>query len=136
MWRRLADNGELVAALSRLGVAEELLGNMGAAREALEEGVTLARKADAKPALADTLMNLGILESVEHNYERSLEILTESVSVTRELGDQYSLLQVRHNLARRRSPANGRATGGPSDDRWSDSSDAATGGAGPAHRTR
>jgi hypothetical protein len=72
---------------------------MGAAREAFEESVILARQSEETYALTRALGNLALLEHHQHNFERSLELMDTTVELLLTLGDDLGVLQARHNMA-------------------------------------
>lgn len=92
MWRRLGDKEGLSRALSRLAVQQESVGDLGAARAAAEEAVNLARNIEPKHQLANAVATLANLEALDHNLDRSYELIVTAVDICLAIGDEDGLL--------------------------------------------
>ena len=90
-WRSLADNDNLAKALNTLAIAEHDLGDVDAARTHFEEAVDVARAAQDPTRLASALANLSSLEVGQRNFGRAEELLTETLTIEREIGDVWGV---------------------------------------------
>jgi tetratricopeptide (TPR) repeat protein len=97
MWRRLGGEHELIWPLFRLAICQQLLGDFTGARNNLEEALALSRDCTDN-RVARALSELAYLEAMEHHFERSLELDTEAVRISREFGDELHALRVLHNI--------------------------------------
>lgn len=104
MWRRLADKGlgdneRLSYALKELGSCELNMGDVKAARQALEESATVAGQVSNNAAMADALRVMSFVESSEHNFERAVQLSEAAIAIYFELGDEYGAMTLRHSHA-------------------------------------
>lgn len=104
LWRRLAEEGRgnderLSSALRALGSCEHNLGDADAARDALEESVSVARRHGDQAAVAEALRVLAFVEASEREFGRALELAEEAIALSIELGDEYGAMRIRHSHA-------------------------------------
>ena len=93
MWRRMDATGHsMAAALRELAVAEEIRGDIHAARAAIAEELALAQRSNDQSLLADALADMGVTELRAHNFERGLTLAEEAVAVYERLGDRYGVV--------------------------------------------
>jgi predicted ATPase/DNA-binding SARP family transcriptional activator len=89
--RRDALNGVAILATAR--------GEHGAAREAFEHALALARELDDKPSVAKIVSNLGTAYAMNGELEDALPLLEQAVVLQRELGAVQMLAGALNNLA-------------------------------------
>ena len=92
--RRAVERGEdeaqaaLGSSLARLGIMAYLLGRYEQARAALEESLSLVRRAGDRRELAVVLNNLAILSSLQGDYRQATEIFEDSLALFAAVGDR------------------------------------------------
>jgi predicted ATPase/class 3 adenylate cyclase len=97
--RRLDNHHQLSSALTYLGDLELLMDDPAAARRSLQEAVTLAGDTDDARLLSDALSHLAALESMEGNWERSLNTYETSLNLDVAQGNETGALANRHGMA-------------------------------------
>ncbi len=96
----LGDDGLVGQSLLRLSLADYATGQMNAAAVHLEESIRRLRQHGPPSMLAEALNNLGWIRAFElDDLASSAELLSESLTVARQCGDQWALLEVLDSVA-------------------------------------
>jgi predicted ATPase len=98
MWRRLGDASKLAWPLTILAHIQAQRDRVSEARRLFEEAVEIARRYD-DPLLHGVLNLFGGSEFSAQNYERSLVLHTEAIAIANAVGDHWSALIARQNIA-------------------------------------
>jgi non-specific serine/threonine protein kinase len=77
-----------------------LSGDSVAARHRLDEGLALARQANDRAVISDTLIMMGELESIDGNHEKAEEYYDTALSAARQQGSRIFTIIPLMNLAR------------------------------------
>jgi tetratricopeptide (TPR) repeat protein len=85
--------------LNSLGITHRHLGQPAKARAFLEEAVALNRETGDMARLADSLANLGQLESSLGRWDRAMEAGQEALVLDRQYGGPYGVAVDQHSLA-------------------------------------
>ncbi len=99
MARRLGDTRQELIALRILAGAEVDRGRWDVARPMYEQAVRLARESGEKEQLRSVLSSFAMLEGSERNYQRQVDLDSEALAISRELGDIAAVLVAQHNMA-------------------------------------
>ena len=92
MWRRLDGHTDgLVYALTSMTFIALSLGQANDARSVCEEALAAARDSGDKLQLFAALEAANVLESHQHNHQRSLELSRETLAVARDLNAPFAL---------------------------------------------
>lgn len=98
-YEQAGDDPHRALAMIWLAGAHEILQrDVRSARELLEEGLALARRAGAVNIVAQALNMWGEMERGAGNYERAKEIQQEALEVVRETGERRRIAMLSHNL--------------------------------------
>lgn len=96
--RPFGETPELVYALRCLGWGSSDTGDMASARLAFEEASEVAYRIADAPLTAQTLQDLAEFERHLGNYERSLELNAEALSISEDIGDAMGAMAVEGNV--------------------------------------
>jgi non-specific serine/threonine protein kinase len=102
MWRRLGSHPhQLARALDTLAAMEMSRGRTDAARTLYEEALTIGREPDDTGDFLQSLLlsDLAIVEYVAGNYQRSLELHTQVLTIADQLGNHRIAMSTQHNMA-------------------------------------
>jgi hypothetical protein len=98
MSRELGDREATISTLLLLGLLATGSGDPGRARALLEEGLDIAREADAAEAVIDALRGLGTLAIRERDYRRAHLLVEESLARSREMGYRFGVVAALQRL--------------------------------------
>ncbi len=96
MCRRVGSRGTLAMALAELGRIQSECGDLTGARPLYEEAIDVGADLSTMPTL---MMDLAIIEAIEENYERSVQLNEEALRVATAAGQVLTSLMAEHNLA-------------------------------------
>jgi predicted ATPase/DNA-binding XRE family transcriptional regulator len=86
------------AAVAHAGYLAYAQGDVDASLPLLEEGLRLARLADAPATMAFALYGIGQISQYRHDHATAWSLLTESLALARELNDAWATARVLSNL--------------------------------------
>jgi DNA-binding SARP family transcriptional activator/predicted ATPase len=81
------------------GIAEGSVKDFEARRLRLEQGLALARRAEARWLEAEILRQLSWAHALQGQHDRAAVCVEASLSIFQEVGDQHDQMRIRHNLA-------------------------------------
>ncbi len=100
MLRRLGDTSTTLArALNTLALVELDRAQFASARPLFQEALEVAEAAGDRSQLGYVLGEFAVLEAIEHNYERSLELDGQALEIARELGEPAAIMYHQHGMA-------------------------------------
>jgi len=97
--RRIDDKRDLPVALNWQATEARSLGEYDEARRCAQEAIEVSRDAHDWRNEAEAMMELALVEFLEGNLERRLELELAVLTLYEDRGDDYGLLGARYNMA-------------------------------------